>query len=121
MFILNDVNLDLMKSIHDGSFPLPDLTNRLYILKKSAVENGKLVAVGLVRLTAEGILMTDQSLPLVTRANCSTVLIESLKSDAKSYGLDECHVFVKNEKVSKFLKHIGFSPCNGGQPLVIHF
>jgi len=35
--------------------------------------------------------------------------------------LDECHIFVKDHNVQKFMEHFGFKPCQGGQPLVIHF
>jgi hypothetical protein len=121
MLITNSVSLEEMKAIHDGSFPLPDLSNRLYICRKTAVDAGKIVAVGLVRLTAEGILITNQELPKSTRARASAVLVEQLKQETKSYGLDECHVFVKNAGVQQFLEHLGFNPCQGGKALVIHF
>ena len=121
MLIHNGVDLEEMKRIHDNSFPLPDLSNRLYICKKSVIDDGKLVAIGLVRLTAEGILLTNQLLPVTMRARASAVVIEQLKQDVKAWGLDECHVFVKSSKVQQFLKHLGFQLSKGGQPLVIHF
>jgi len=119
MIILNSVDRDMMQQIHDNSFPLPDLSDRLYICRKTVVDDGKIVAIGLVRLTAEGILITNQTLPHVTRARGSAVMINQLKQDAKSHGLSDCHVFVINDKVQKFLKHLGFENCKGGSPLVI--
>ena len=121
MLITNSVNYKDMEKLHDNEFPLPDLSNRLYICRKTVIDKAEVVAIGLVRLTAEGILFTNGSLPLVTRARASAVLIEQLKGDCKSQGLDECHVFVKQENVKRFLEHLGFSPCKGGDPLVIHF
>ena len=121
MLVTDTVSREDMMSLHDDSFPLPDLSNRLYISRKTVVESGHIAAIGLVRLTAEGILLTNKDLPLVTRARCSAILVEKLKQDIKLQGLDECHVFVRKPNVQRFLEHLGFLPCKGGDPLVIHF
>lgn len=121
MLILNTIDREIMQGIHDNSFPTPDLSDRLYIAKKTIIENGQVVAIGLVRLTAEGILITNQVLPKTTRARCSATAIESLKQDVKCYGMNECHIFVKDNKVKKFLQHLGFVSSKGGDPLVINF
>jgi hypothetical protein len=91
MIILKDVDAAETERIHDGSFPFPDFSNPLYISKFSAVDNAKLIAVGVVRLTAEGILFTDRNVPLVTRAKASYNVMNSLREDLKVRGLDECH------------------------------
>ena len=121
MLILDTVNREDLLNLHDNSFPLPDLSNHLYVSRKTAIENGKVNAIGLVRLTAEGILLTNSEATLTSRARCSAVLIERLKQDIKCQGLDECHVFVRLPNVQKFLEHLGFTACKGGDPLVIHF
>jgi len=121
MLILNSVDKEVTEKMHDGSFPFPDLNNPLYISKKTVVDSGKIVAVGLVRLTAEGILFVEPDAPLVTRARASYNVMNALQEDVKKRGLDECHIFVKDPKVQKFMEHFGFTPCKGGNALVIHF
>jgi N-acetylglutamate synthase-like GNAT family acetyltransferase len=121
MIILDYIDEEVIKRIHDDSFPLPDLSNPLYVSQKTVIDEGDVVAAGLVRLTAEGILITNQSLPAITRARASKELIEALKKDCKGRGLDECHAFVKNSVVAEFLFHLGFQKCQAGQPLIIHF
>lgn len=109
------------QEIHDGSFPFPDLSNPLYISKRIAVCDGKTIAAGFVRLTCEGILIVDGNACKLARAIAGKEIIESLKIDVKSKGLDECHVFVKNPDVVRFLEHVGFKPSLGGNPMIIHF
>jgi len=121
MLIANYIIEKELRKIHDESFPFQDLANKLYISQKTVIDNGEIVAAGLVRLTAEGILMCNMNMPVITRARATRELIESLKKDVQSRGLDECHVFVKDPKVQEFLMKLGFKICRGGQPLVIHF
>ena len=121
MFIINNAEQEAVEKMHDNSFPIPDLSNSLYIAKKTAIDNGSIIAIGLVRLTAEGILFTDRDAPLTTRAKASYNIMNALREDLKIKGLDDCHIFVKDTKVNNFMQHFGFIPCKGGQPLVIHF
>ena len=121
MLIINSIDKELTLKIHDGSFPFPDLSNPLYVSKKTVIDNGSIVAVGLARLTTEGILFTNPDMPLVSRARASKAVMDSLREDLRKQGIDECHVFVKDSKVQKFMEHFGFTLCKGGQPLVIHF
>lgn len=107
-----------MQEIHDNSFPLPDLNSMKFI--KTVVSDGLVQAVGLVRITAEGILITDQKLSLQQRAIASGLAIDELKKECMRAGLQDCHVFVEKSNVKEFLKFFGFQPCKG-QALVIHF
>lgn len=120
MLVLNNLT-DELKKIHNGKFPFPDLRNPLYISRKTVIDDGKMVGGGLVRLTGEGILILDESLPRTMRARAAEQIVYSLMQDVKNKGLDECHVFVRDPNVQKFLRHLGFVDCQGGDPLVIHF
>lgn len=102
-------------------FPFPDTSNPLYIAQKTIIDAGEVVGAGLVRLTGEGILILDPAKSRVSRAWGAAQVIEALKQDVKARGLDECHVFVRDSNVQRFLEHLGFKECQGGQPLVIHF
>ena len=120
MLILNSIDPEILMQLHQGyEFPLPDLTDKLYISKKSVIESGKITAIGLVRLTAEGILITNDLCSQMSRARCSEAVINALRQDVKRQGLTDCHVFVRETNVQKFLRHLGFSDCKGGQAMVI--
>ena len=121
MIIYNSIDALEMQRIHDNSFPLPDLSNRLYISKKSVVADNQVVAISLIRLTCEGVLLTDANLPMPTRARASALAIEALKKDAIKLGLTDCHVFVSDKKTQSFLEHLGFSVCKEPVAMNINF
>lgn len=124
MIILNSADHSTLIRLHESTkeqFPVPDLEDKMYISCKSAVENGKVQAIGLIRLTTEGILVTDQSLPKTTRALASVAVMDALKKDLLSKQIHECHVFVQDENVARFLRHYGFNPSKGGKPYIIFF
>jgi hypothetical protein len=121
MMILDFVDEEEAKKIHDNSFPFPDLSNKLYIFQKTAIEEGRIVAVGLVRLTTEGILITNKDVRSITRARAAREVIESLKKDCQLRNLDECHAFVKSDATVQFLLKLGFKMSKGGIPMIIHF
>lgn len=120
MIILNSTGEEL-EGLHDNSFPFPDLSNPLYVSKKIAMSDGKIIGGGIVRITTEGILILNQDASLQQRSIASKAIINSLKEDIKSRGLDECHVFVQQANVRLFLKSLGFINCKGGDAMVIHF
>lgn len=121
MLITSNVDEESIQSIHDSSFPLPQISNPAYVIKKLCIDNGELIGVGLVKIMAEGVLILDSEQPTITRAKAAQAIIEHLKEDAKLAGLSECHIFVKDPKVQEFLRHLGFQDCQGGKPMVIHF
>lgn len=122
MITFNSIDPDIIMQMHGNTaaFPLPDVSNKLYISKKTVISKGKPVAIGLVRLTGEGILIVDTQCNHIERAIASAAVIEALRGDVKNQGLEDCHVFVKDKGVQKFLRHLGFQDCKGGQPMVIY-
>ena len=119
MLVLESIEEEEMKKIHDGSFPLPNLTDPAYIASRTVIDNGSIVAVGLVRVTTEAILIINQSLPRITRARAGQKLVEEMGRELRWRGIHDCHVFVKNPKVREYLRHLGFIDCNAGEPLMI--
>lgn len=102
-------------------FPFPDIKNPMYISNKIVIDNGEIVGAGFVRLTSEGILILDKERSKIVRAKAAVSIVEGLKDSVKKFGLDECHVFVQDVNVQRFLGKLGFVNCKGGQPMVIHF
>jgi hypothetical protein len=119
-----DINEDLtneLKVIHDNSFPFPNINNFLYISKKVIVEDNEIIAAGFLKLTSEGILITNPRTSRRSRVLATKELINILELEAKKFGFDDCHVFVKDSKVQEFLRHLGFNFCKGGTPMIIQF
>lgn len=124
MIVLNAIDQLTVENLHrtvSEQFPVPDVTDPMYISCKSAIDNGKVQAIGLVRLTTEGVLITDNSLPKTTRALASVAVMDALKKDLLSKRIHECHVFVQDPKVARFLCHYGFKKSKGGEPYIIFF
>lgn len=120
MLILNAVNSNIheLEKINSYDFPTPDISNPLFVSKKICVSHGKVVGFAGVKLTSEGILILDKDQPQITRSRAAFELIARCKEDIKKLNLNDCHVFVKDDKVREFLKKIGFKISKGGQVLV---
>lgn len=119
MMILDSVDIEEAKRIHDNSFPFPPLDSQLYFTKRSAVDNGQLIAVGFAKFTCECIVIADSKQPAITRARAIKELLNVQLLDARRFGLTDCHAFVKPQKMITFLEHYGFTNLKGETPLVI--
>src|SRR5580704_1771789 len=101
MIISNQLTEEELSLLHDNSFPIPNINNPLYFSKKLIIDNGELIAAGLVKLTCEGVLVINEKAPLRSRVNGIKALIEEQSKDAKKIGLDDCHVFIKRHKMQQ--------------------
>ena len=114
---INDIGP--LRTIHDSSrFPFPDFTRN--ISTRSVIDNGRLIGAGLLRATSEGIIVMDEKAPVTTKVRAIKGLISSLVPEAKYCGIDDCHVFVKDDKMYDLLKKLGFQDCIG-KVMVLHF
>lgn len=117
---LDENDLCVLQDIHDDSFPFPELNNPLYFIQKVVEENGIVKAAGIVRLTSEGMVIIDKTLTRIKRAEMVRSLILACMVEAKSRGMDECHLFVREPNMKQFLYHLGFFDSKGGDVLVTH-
>ena len=118
--LVTDINHESeVASAHDNSFPLPNLNNKLYISKKQVISNGQLIAAGFVRLTCEGIVVVDLKQPLVSRVEAIKKLIEIQSEEARKVGLQDCHVFVKNDSMANLLRQLGFIELTNEIPMMV--
>lgn len=109
--------VEVLKSLHDNSFPFPDLDD--CIVKQAVIDNGILVGMGIVRLTTEGILIINKDLSSLTKSRCIQGLINNMVPKVKSLGIKDCHVFVQDYKMIRFLQEIGFQDCKGGKAMIL--
>ena len=115
MVITDHGDNEVLRSIHKRSFTIPEN----YLIKRYVVDNGKLVGGGIVRLIAEGILIIDELQSIPTKVRAIEGLVNDMSPYLKRFGIDDCHVFVKDDKMIKFLEKLGFKPCVG-TPMIIH-
>ncbi len=120
MIVLN-TNGDELKELHDNTFPFPDLSDSMYISRKSVISEGRVIAGGLVKLTTEGVLFVNKFASLHQKSIASKAIIESLKQDLINKNIHECHTFVQSMNVCMFLSSLGFKYCKESNPMVIHF
>src|ERR1700678_3602685 len=106
MIILDYIDPEDIKKLHDNSFPIPDLSK--CIAGRTIIDNGGISAIALLRVTSEAILFTNQNLPNITRGRALQALMKELEKELKYRNLTDCHIFVKNENAQKTLKHVGF-------------
>lgn len=118
---IQDSDVATLRCYLNGNFPFPDLADELCIAKKAVIENGNLIGAGIIRLTSEGILIMDAKAPLRSRVRAILSLADALRRDVKQQGMTECHVFVREPNVRKFLQRVGFVSSIGGDPMVTHF
>lgn len=114
---------DLIRSLREQSFPIPDLSNPLYNeIHTVESEKGRIVGVGALKLTCEAIIMLDHNLPILTRAKAVEELIQLGIMKCQKHGLDEMHAFLTGPASSTFadlLKEKFAFERIVGEPLVL--
>lgn len=119
---LRELNLnDLMILERHSMFPLPNLTSKLYCIKKSIEDDGKLLGSFWVKLTSETSLILEPSLSRLAKARAIKEIFDFLVEELTSLGLDDSHLFIENDNlyVEILKKHFGFKD-NLGTPLYIN-
>ena len=97
-----------------SDFPLPDLDNLLYCIKVAVRNaNGKVVAIGLVKLTAEAILVLDHDMSRISCVKAILKLKDFINDELFNYGMDECQISADNSDTAAFMERIGFVKCEG--------
>ena len=111
-----DSDLESISALHLSSgqdFALPDLSSPLVIVRKAVVADGKIQAVGLVRITSEGILILDPALSPRERIAAMYALERPVLSEAYGSGLTEITASIHNETAKHFSKRLtqfGWTP-----------
>jgi hypothetical protein len=117
MFIPNVIDPEAIKQIHDGSFPFPDLASPLFLSKRMAIKDGKLIGFIGAKLTAEGVLILNSETSAITRTKASLELWDAMKRDLKNFGLEDFHVFTKNPKFFNLLMNFKFREEQGAMSI----
>ena len=110
---LSPENLDSLMDL-PRDFPFPDLDCLLYFANKEIVIDGKVQGAVFLKLTAEVILIIDDTLPLMTRAKAIKQVSAEVEKDVDKFGLDGVHAFVCDCGSERFLiEKLGFIECKG--------
>lgn len=112
---------DELYSIHDGSFPFPDLDDTCYISKKIVINQGKVIGCGLTRLTTEYTLLLNSNAARRVRVLAAQELYYKSIEEARRLGLKDTHIFTNSLSVAKFAEHLGFRECPEKKVLSLRF
>lgn len=113
---------DLLKveQIHDANnkdFPMPQLDNGLYIIKKAVVKDGEVIGCCAVRLTSEVFLILDDEQSNVTKTKSIKEIQACLIKEIPATGLKDTHLFITPESDESYAKmlidHFGFVRARG--------
>jgi hypothetical protein len=111
-------DLITLEKIHAGScsFPLPNLNDETYLVKKAIDVSGNLRGAAIVRITSEVSLILDKTLTRLERARVIDEVFYELKNHLTSLGLKDTHLFIipENEDFAAFMqKHFDFVKATG--------
>jgi len=97
---------------HANNFDLPSLSN---IVTEAIVErDDRIIAAGTVKLMAEATMILDKDASLADKVFSFRALMEAAIKISRSKGLEELHVFSRDEKFMGHLySHFGFKPITG--------
>lgn len=110
-------DLKKLEELHSTNcdFPLPDLLNHLYCCNKVVEDDaGNTIGIGIVRLTSESILIIDKKCTKLLRVRVVKMMIDQMKSEVKSLGMDETHCWISNADSllrQMLIKTFGFLAC----------
>lgn len=108
-----------IRSIHERSsdFPFPNLDNPLYIVKEVIENDGKIIGLGLIRLTSEAVVILDLDEPRKIRARAIEELLRVGIMKSQKLGIDEINSFLTGEITHSFAdvlrRKFGFVNCEG--------
>jgi len=115
---------EAVRSLHELSFPFPDLKNPMYFVKDVIEKDGKIIALGTARLTCEGIAILDPKLSDEEKTEAIKLLLALALMKCQKFGLYDLHAFLAGPHAESFReilkKHFGFEDCEG-LPLVLRF
>src|ERR1700751_2139719 len=87
------------------TFPFPDLTNPLYIVKGVAVnDKGDICGAGFVKIISEGILIVDSDLNMKEKIATMDELVMVGQALTWKSGMQDWHVFIDDNDFCTILK-----------------
>lgn len=113
--MIRDLELrDLRLLEKEARFPMPNLNNKLYYIKKTIEEDNNPVASFWVKVTSELSLILKNELSPTKKAKIMLELDKFLKGKLTKDGMDDIHLFIEDEIFSHFLvKNFGFVQVPG--------
>lgn len=115
----NDLSLsDLLQveKVHDGSYPLPNVNNNLYIVQKSIKLDNKVIGAAFVHVTTEISLVLNKEISNISRMRVILALMELLIEELGRFGYEDTHTFIvpeNDEHYAKILEKLGFVRATG--------
>lgn len=112
---LNSIDINKLKKIHanNHSYPFPDFNDPLYAIQRVVTEGDKIIVAGIIRITSEGLFITDKETSPFMRAKAIKILNNEMNLIWK-FGINDCHTFAENDdNYINILRKLGFEDCTG--------
>jgi hypothetical protein len=118
--MVNDLEIaDLLKieKLHHRDFPLPEINDPSYIIKKALLKDNQVVGASFARLTSELILILDPSLSDFSRARLWIESAGEMFRDLLRHNIKSTHVFITPENDERYAqlleRKLGFVRATG--------
>jgi len=97
------------------NFPFPDITQPIYCIQNVIRDDkGNIVLGSILKLTAEGIFITNKDLPEITRMKAILLANKEISKQAINLGLEDVHIFAESDdNYIKILRKLGWKDCTG--------
>lgn len=109
----------IIKKIEQDDLPVIEQLNELQdfkldnigncIVDRIVYDDNEVIAYGIVKRTAEAILLVNPEIPTITRAKAMRELMLIAQAETYESGIKQLHCFVKNSQLAESLeKQFGF-------------
>lgn len=108
-------DFEQVKALHETmglDYRFPDLTSHLFVVKKVVEIEGRIIACGVMRISAELYLWIDPQADPLELWHAEWALVSEGLGDAALMGIEDCVAWIPPEvekRFSKRLKILGFS------------
>ena len=99
---IRDADKERLQEINEavGLFPFPDLDSPLYIIQGTVEKDGKIIGAGMIKLTAEAVVILDKDSSDRDKSEALRELFLIGKAKAVKIGLSQIHAFLKTSQKS---------------------
>lgn len=115
---LHSSDLNQLRAIHarffSDEFELPDFFNKFlcsFVVVNE--EENVIITAGGVRTIAESVIITNKHISPETRREALYRMLEASAHITNSFGYEQLHAFIQNDKWKKHLEKVGFNKCKG--------
>ncbi len=117
MLILHLADQDIVNEL-SKSMDIPWLDLNKCFIQRTIIDRGKVVLVGLIKLSSEVILLSGNGCSKFIKGKALIEMNKELVMELNTRKIDECHAFISNDKVGTILEKMKFKPSKSDRVMV---